>query len=253
MIDLLKIGNQTFSSRLILGTGKFPSPSLTQKAIQESACEIFTVAIRRVDLNSPQTLLLAELDLKEYTVMPNTAGAKSAKEAIHMAKLAKASGISSWIKVEITPESDYLLPDGEETLKACEVLVAEGFTVLPYILPDPILAKKLELLGVAAVMPLGSPIGTNQGIRSQELLSILIKLVNIPVIVDAGLGKPSDAALAMELGASAVLVNTAIATSEDPVGMACAFAQATSAGRLAYCSGIPRSTSHAAPSSPPLT
>jgi len=237
--DLLTIANKTFSSRLFVGTGKFSSPEIMTKAIAASASELVTVALRRVNLEDPKDHILNHLDLKQFSLLPNTAGAQDANEAVRLARLAKAAGYTNWIKLEVTPEPRHLLPDGEETLKAAEILVKEGFIVLPYMQADPVLAKKLEEVGVATVMPLAAPIGSNKGIKNKELIQIIIENSNIPVVVDAGLGAPSHAAEAMELGADAVLVNTAIAIANDPVIIAGAFKKATEAGREGYLSGLP--------------
>ncbi len=247
--DKLIIANQKFNSRLIIGTGKFSSSKTMIDSIRKSRAEMVTVALRRVDLNNPNDNILSELDPEEYIILPNTSGALNAQEAIRIAHIAKASGISDWIKLEITPDPKYLLPDGEETLEASKVLVKEGFKVMPYINADPVLAKKLEDSGCVSVMPLGSPIGSNRGIKTLELIKIIIEQSNIPVIIDAGLGKPSDACSAMEIGASAVLINTAIATSSDPVNMANAFYQAVIAGRIAYLSGFSKESNTANASS----
>ena len=209
-----------------------------------------TVALRRVDLDHPNDHLLSAINPQTYLILPNTSGAQTADEAIRLARLAKASGLPPWIKLEVTPEPRYLLPDGEATLRATEVLVKEGFAVLPYIQPDPILAKHLENAGAATVMPLASPIGSNKGLRCLELIQIILENAHIPVVIDAGLGKPSDAAAAMELGASAVLVNTAIATASDPVQMALAFKGAVESGRLGYLAGLAPSHTVAQASSP---
>ena len=250
MTDFLKIAKKKFSSRLILGTGKFPSKENMEKALAAAETEIVTVALRRVNLDNPSDNLLNFIDPQKYLILPNTSGAKTAEEAIRLARLAQASGISSWIKLEITPEPRYLLPDGEETLKAAEILVKEGFIVLPYINADPILARKLEDIGVATVMPLGSPIGSNKGFKTIEAVNIIIEQASVPVVVDAGLGRPSDAALALELGADAVLVNTAIATANNPTKMAEAFKAAVLAGRLAFKAGLATEKTSAAASSP---
>jgi len=247
--DIFHLGGSVFHSRLILGTGKFNSVSVLQKAIQTSQTQMVTVALRRVNLNNPKDNLLLAIDRSKITLLPNTSGAQNAEEAIRLARLAKASGISDWIKLEVTPDPKYLLPDGEETLKAAKTLVKEGFKVMPYIQADPILAKKLEESGVVSVMPLGSLIGSNQGLKTLEMLKIIIAESQIPVIVDAGIGSPSQAAFAMELGAAAVLINTAIATAEDPVLMANAFRQSVEAGRNAYLAGIPMTQDIASPSS----
>lgn len=246
----LIIAGKEFDSRLLLGTGKFSSPEIMQKAIKASGSQIVTVALRRVDITSPEDHILKHIDFKKIQLLPNTAGAQNAKEAVRLARLAKASGLSNWIKLEVTPEPKYLLPDGEETLKAAEILVKEGFVVLPYIQADPILAKKLEEIGTATVMPLGSPIGSNKGLKTIDAIKIIIEQANIPVVVDAGLGSPSHAALAMEIGADAVLINTAIATSNNPVLMAEAFKLGVEAGRKAYLAGISAEKQSAEASSP---
>lgn len=239
-----------FSSRLLLGTGKFSSSKIMREAIEASGTEIVTVALRRVDFKNPRDHILSFIDPKKYLVLPNTSGAKTAEEAIRLAHIAKSFGLPGWVKLEITPDPRYLLPDPVETLKAAEILVKEGFTVLPYINADPILAKKLEDAGCATVMPLGSPIGSAQGIKTRAGIEIIIEQARVPVIVDAGLGSPSQAAEAMEMGADAVLVNTAIAAAEDPVEMAKAFKLAVEAGRKAYLSGMISSSKTAKASSP---
>lgn len=236
--DVLRIGDRDFNSRLFCGTGKFSSPEITKKAFIESETEMITVALRRVDMNNPHDDILECIDRKSVQILPNTSGAQNAREAVRLARLARAAGLSNWIKLEVTPDPKYLLPDGEETLKAAIELVEDGFVVLPYIQPDPILAKKLEDAGTATVMPLASPIGSNKGIRYMDAIKIIIEQATVPVVVDAGLGKPSDAAMAMEFGADAVLVNTAIAAAPDPVAMARAFRMATIAGRIAFKSGM---------------
>jgi len=248
--DLLKIGTRKFYSRLLLGTGKFSSPKIMQQAIKASGAQIITVALRRVDLENPKDHILGYIDPKKYLILPNTSGAKTAEEAVRLARLAKAFGLPTWIKLEITPDPRYLLPDPIETLKAAEILVKEGFTVLPYINADPVLAKRLEDIGCATVMPLGSPIGSAQGIRTRANLEIIIEQAKVPVIVDAGLGSPSHAAEALEMGAAAVLVNTAIAAAEDPIEMALAFKLATEAGRKAFLAGMITANRYAQASSP---
>lgn len=249
MDDILRIADHDFSSRLILGTGKFSSGGIMKEAIDASKTDMVTVALRRVDLNNPDDNILSFVDPDKYIILPNTSGAQNAEEAIRIARLAKASGLSDWIKLEVTPDPKFLLPDGEETLKAAKVLVKEGFKVMPYINADPILAKKLEDAGTVSVMPLGAPIGTNKGLKTIELLKIIIEQSNVPVVVDAGIGKPSDAALAMEIGADAVLINTAVATAADPVMIAKAFSHAVIAGRMGYLSGLPEQGDKASASS----
>jgi len=222
-MDLLKIANRTFRSRLMVGTGKFSSHQAMLDAMEHSGCEIVTVALRRVDINNPQDSLLSHINQDRYLLLPNTSGARSAEEAIRLARIARAAGCEPWVKLEVTPDPYYLLPDPIETLKATEVLVKEGFIVLPYMPADPVLAKRLEEAGAATVMPLGAPIGTNRGLLTRDLIAIIIEQAQIPVVVDAGLGAPSHAAEAMEMGADAVLVNTALADTPDPAAMARAF------------------------------
>lgn len=239
MNDPLVIAGRQFSSRLMIGTGKFSSAEALRQAIDASGAEIVTVALRRVDLSDPeQGSILSALDRSKQLLLPNTSGARTAEEAVRLARLARASGLEPWVKLELTPEPRYLLPDPFETLRAAEILVREGFVVLPYIQADPILAKRLEEVGTATVMPLGAPIGSNRGLRTRDLIRIIIEQANVPVVVDAGLGAPSHAAEAMELGADAVLVNTALADASDPGAMAKAFAMATEAGRMAYRAGL---------------
>jgi thiazole synthase len=252
MSDSLIIAGRSFQSRLLLGTGKFSSPRVMQAAIEASGAEVVTVALRRVELENPDDSILSVIDTARYLLLPNTSGARDAQEAVRLARLARAAGCEPWIKLEVTPDPQYLLPDPVETLKAAEILVKEGFIVLPYINADPILAKRLEDVGTAAVMPLGSPIGSNQGVRTRDSLEIIIERANVPVVVDAGLGAPSHAAEALEMGADAVLVNTAIAVAGDPVAMARAFKKGVEAGREAYLAGLgrPRGTAQA---SSPLT
>lgn len=221
-----------------------------QKAIEASGSEIVTVALRRVDLENPDDDLLSAIDTSRYLLLPNTSGARNAQEAVRLARLARAAGCEPWVKLEVTPDPRYLLPDPIETLKAAEILVKEGFVVLPYIHADPILAKRLEDIGTATVMPLGSPIGSKQGIKTRESIEIIIEMANIPVVVDAGLGAPSHAAEAMEMGADAVLVNTAIAVAADPALMAQAFKKGVQAGREAFLAGISTPQKAAAASSP---
>jgi thiazole synthase len=250
MDDSLIIAGRPFSSRLLMGTGKFSSNNVMQKAIEASGTEVVTVALRRVDLENPDDDLLSAIDTSRYLLLPNTSGARDAQEAVRLARLARAAGCEPWIKLEVTPDPHYLLPDPIETLKAAEILVKEGFVVLPYINADPILAKRLEDVGTATVMPLGSPIGSKQGIKTRESIEIIIEMANIPVVVDAGLGAPSHAAEAMEMGADAVLVNTAIAVAADPALMAQAFKKGVQAGREAFLAGISTPQKAAAASSP---
>jgi thiazole synthase len=246
----LVIAKKEFKSRLFLGTGKFSSPEIMKEALKASGTDIVTAALRRINITNPEDDFLTVINPKDYLFLPNTSGARTAEEAIRIARLGRATGISDWVKLEVTPDQDTLLPDPIETLKAAEVLVKEGFTVLPYIHADPILAKRCEEVGCATVMPLAAPIGSNQGLLTRSFIEIIIEQSNIPVVIDAGLGTPSHAAHAMEMGADAVLVNTAIAVSNDPVGMATAFKQATIAGRLAFESGLATKQLHASASSP---
>jgi thiazole synthase len=223
----------------MIGTGKFPSTESLRAAIDASGSEIVTVALRRVDLSRPDDEgILSAIDRSRVLLLPNTSGARNAEEAVRLARLARAAGIDPWVKLEVTPEPRYLLPDPVETLKAAEILVKDGFTVLPYIQADPVLAKRLEEIGAATVMPLGAPIGSNRGVKTRDMIRIIIEQARVPVVVDAGLGAPSHAAEAMELGADAVLVNTALADATDHAAMARAFAMATEAGRMAYVSGL---------------
>lgn len=239
MKDTLTIAGREFGSRLMMGTGKFSRAEALREAIGISGAEIITVALRRVDLSKPgQGSILSALDAEKHLILPNTSGARTAEEAVRLSKLARASGLEPWVKLELTPEPRYLLPDPIETLRAAEILVKEGFVVLPYIQADPVLAKRLEEAGTATVMPLGAPIGSNRGLKTRDLIAIIIEQANVPVVVDAGLGAPSHAAEAMELGADAVLVNTAIADATDPMAMARAFALAVEAGRTAYLAGL---------------
>jgi thiazole synthase len=249
----LVIAGREFRSRLLLGTGKFSSPESMADALAESGTELVTVALRRADLSGkkdPFANILEFIDPKRYLLLPNTSGAMNAGEAVRLARLAAAAGLPKWVKLEIHPDPRYLLPDPVETLKAAEILVQEGFTVLPYINADPVIAKRLQEAGTATVMPLGSPIGSNRGIQTRDQIRIIIEQATVPVVVDAGLGAPSHAAEAMELGADAVLVNTAIAVAENPVRMAAAFRMAVEAGRMAFESGIPDRLETASPTSP---
>jgi thiazole synthase len=251
MSDLI-IANRTFSSRLLIGTGKFSSNAAMVAAMEGSGCQIVTVALRRVDVDDPQDSLLSHIDRQKYLLLPNTSGARDAEEAVRLARLSRAAGCEPWIKLEVTPDPYYLLPDPIETLKAAEILVKEGFVVLPYINADPVLAKRLQEVGTATVMPLGAPIGTNRGLRTREQIAIIIEQAIVPVIVDAGLGAPSHAAEAMELGADAVLVNTALAVARDPGLMGQAFRKGVEAGREGYLAGL-GSVRQQAEASSPLT
>jgi thiazole synthase len=249
----LVIAGRTFSSRLLLGTGKFASNELMRDTLEASGTEIVTVALRRADLSGtsdPFANILDFIDPEKYLLLPNTSGAMNAEEAVRLARLAATAGLPKWVKLEIHPDPQYMLPDPIETLRATEILAAEGFTVLPYINADPVLAKRLEDAGAATVMPLGSPIGSNRGLETRAQIAIIIEQARVPVIVDAGLGAPSHAAEALELGADAVLINTAIAVAEDPVGMARAFRMAVEAGRMARQAGLPSQEDTAVPTSP---
>jgi thiazole synthase len=249
-MDKLKIADAEFTSRLLIGTGKYSSNKIMAEAIAAAGTEIVTVALRRVDIDNENDDLLGAIDRDKYMLLPNTSGARDNEEAVRLAKLARGASGINWVKLEVTPDPYYLLPDGSETLKAAEVLVKDGFVVLPYINADPILAKKLQDVGTATVMPLASPIGSNRGLKTKDAIEIIISQAVVPVVVDAGLGAPSDAAEAMEMGADAVLVNTAIATADDPVKMAEAFKLATKAGRTAYLSGLAAQAKRASASSP---
>jgi len=249
----LVIAGRTFTSRLLLGTGKFSSNEIMRDALAASETEIVTVALRRADLSGtsdPFANILDFIDPEKYLLLPNTSGAVNAEEAVRLARLAASAGLPKWIKLEIHPDPQYLLPDPIETLRATEILAAEGFIILPYINADPVLAKRLEDAGAATVMPLGSPIGSNRGLETRAQIAIIIEQARIPVIVDAGLGAPSHAAEALELGADAVLINTAIAVAEDPVAMARAFKMAVEAGRMAREAGLPAQEDTAIPTSP---
>ncbi|MFD2968922.1 thiazole synthase [Sphingobacterium bambusae] len=246
----LTIADRTFDSRLFLGTGKFGSAALMESAIHASKTEMVTVALKRIDLETNTDELLAHIPQQRIQLLPNTSGARTAKEAVLAAELAREAMETNFIKLEIHPDPKYLLPDPIETLHACEALAKAGFVVLPYIHADPVLCKRLEDVGTAAVMPLGSPIGSNQGLKTVDFLEIIIAQSAVPVIVDAGIGAPSDAAKAMEIGADAVLVNTAIATAHDPAMVAEAFALAVHAGRLAYQAKLRQGSAQASASSP---
>jgi len=251
----LTIAGHEFKSRLILGTGKFSSPEKMRETLDASGAEMVTVALRRVDLSGkhdPFANILEFIDPKRYRILPNTSGAMNAEEAVRLARLARAAGLPNWVKLEIHPDPRYLLPDPVETLKAAEILVQEGFIVLPYINADPVLAKRLQDVGAATVMPLGSPIGSNRGIQTRDQIGIIIEQATVPVVVDAGLGAPSHAAEAMEMGADAVLINTAVAVADDPAGMARAFQKAIEAGRTAFEIGL-AARLHTASATSPLT
>ena len=251
--DSLIIAGREFRSRLLLGTGKFSSNATMAAALDASGCEIVTVALRRADLSGkhdPFADILDFIDPEKYLLLPNTSGAMNAEEAIRLARLAAAAGLPKWVKLEIHPDPRYLLPDPIETLRAAEQLVREGFVVLPYINADPVLAKRLQDVGTATVMPLGSPIGSNRGIETRAQIAIIIEQATVPVIVDAGIGAPSQAAEALEMGADAVLVNTAIAIASDPARMARAFKTAVEAGREAFEIGLAERLDSASATSP---
>ncbi|MBW8685975.1 thiazole synthase [Chitinophaga rhizophila] len=246
----LVIAGHTFSSRLFTGTGKFSSMTVMEEALLESGSELVTVALKRVDVHNHSDDMLQHVQHPQLKLLPNTSGVRTAKEAVYAAQLAREALETNWLKLEIHPDPRYLLPDPIETLKAAEELVKLGFVVLPYVHADPVLCKRLEEAGTAAVMPLGAPIGSNKGLKTLDFLEIIIEQSNIPVIVDAGIGSPSDAAKAMEIGADAVLVNTAIAVAKDPVLMARAFRLGVIAGRQAYEAGLAPVLQEAAASSP---
>lgn len=247
---MLKIADKIFNSRLFTGTGKFSSPEAMEAALLASGSELVTVALKRVDLNDAADDLLKHLRHPQLNLLPNTSGVRNAKEAVFAAQMAREALETNWIKLEIHPDPKYLMPDPIETLKATEELAKLGFIILPYIHADPVLCKRLEDAGTAAVMPLGSPIGSNKGLKTIDFLEIIISQSNVPVIIDAGIGSPSDAAKAMEIGADAVLVNTAIAVSGNPSKMAEAFKIAVQAGRMAYEARLGAIYSHAVASSP---
>jgi len=253
MSEPLTIADRTLRSRLFVGTGKFASNEAMREALDASGAEMVTVALRRADLSGkhdPYANILEFIDPERFLILPNTSGAMDAEEAVRLARLATAAGLPKWVKLEIHPDPTWLLPDPIETLRATEILAAEGYVVLPYINADPVLAKRLQDAGAAAVMPLGAPIGSNRGVATRDQVRIIVEQATVPVVVDAGLGAPSHAAEAMELGADAVLVNTAIAIAADPVRMARAFAAAVEAGREAWEIGLPETTIHASATSP---
>ncbi|MFH1681925.1 MAG: thiazole synthase [Candidatus Eisenbacteria bacterium] len=248
--DPLVIAGRSFRSRLLVGTGKFSSLEIMAKAVEASGSEIVTVSLRRAERGAATGNIMDFLDPARFLILPNTSGARDAEEAIRLARLARAGGLSDWIKLEVTPHPMHLLPDPVETLEAAKVLIKEGFTVLPYINADPVLARRLADAGAATVMPLGSPIGSNRGLRTADAIRLIIEEATVPVGVDAGLGAPSHAAAALEMGADAVLVNTAIATAEDPVAMAEAFRLGVEAGRRAFRAGTPPEKEKGEASSP---
>lgn len=249
-MDKFNVGGKQLDSRLFIGTGKYGSNEILPKVIESSKSQVITVALRRVDLSSKEENILNYIN-KDCVLLPNTSGARNAEEAVRLARLSKAAGCGDWIKIEAISDNKYLLPDNYETIKATEILAKEGFHVFPYMNPDLMDAKRLVEAGAAAVMPLGAPIGTNKGLRTEEMIKILIEEIKeVPIIVDAGIGKPSDACKAMEMGADAVLLNTAIATSENPVLMAEAFKNAVESGRKAYLAGLGAEAEFADASSP---
>ncbi len=248
--DMLEIADRKFDSRLFTGTGKFSSVDMMVDALAASDSQLVTVALKRVDVASSTDEILTSLDPNRFDLLPNTSGVRTAKEAVFAAELAREAMQTNWIKLEIHPDPKYLLPDPIETLIAAEELAKKGFVVLPYIHADPVLCKRLEEVGTAAVMPIGSPIGTNKGLKTEDFLEIIIEQSSVPVVVDAGIGAPSHAARAMEMGADAVLVNTAIAVSDDPVAMARAFKLAVEAGRMAFEAKLAGVRERASASSP---
>ncbi len=249
--DILTIGGRALASRLFLGTGKYASNAVIPAVVAASGAQVITVALRRVDSVGGQENILAHIP-ESCILMPNTSGARTAEEAVRIARLARAAGCGDWIKIEVISDNRYLLPDNMETIKATEILAGEGFVVLPYMSPDLMAAKRMAQAGAVAVMPLGAPIGSNRGIRTKEMVRIMIEELDLPVIVDAGIGRPSEAAEAMEMGAAAVLVNTAVAVANNPVAMAKAFGQAVEAGRTAFLAG-PGAVRDDASASSPLT
>ena len=253
MVDSLVISDRTFNSRLLLGTGKFSSNDVMKESLEASGTEIVTVSLRRANLNSEEdesANILNFIDNNKYLILANTSGANNAEEAVRLAKLARSAGLPPWIKLEIHPDPKYLLPDPVETFKATKLLVDEGFTVLPYINADPILAKRLQDVGASTVMPLGSPIGSNLGIQNRKQIEIIIEQATVPVIVDAGIGKPSHASEAMEMGADAVLINTAIAISSDPILISKAFKGSIENGRTDFLFGSHETSSKGSATSP---
>lgn len=249
-MDKFNVGGKQLDSRLFIGTGKYGSNEILPEVIESSKSQVITVALRRVDLSSKEENILNYIN-KDCVLLPNTSGARNAEEAVRLARLSKAAGCGDWIKIEAISDNKYLLPDNYETIKATEILAKEGFHVFPYMNPDLMDAKRLVEAGAAAVMPLGAPIGTNKGLRTEEMIKILIEEIKeVPIIVDAGIGKPSDACKAMEMGADAVLLNTAIATAENPVLMAEAFKNAVESGRKAYLAGLGAEAEFADASSP---
>lgn len=247
--DVLQLGNTRFASRLFTGTGKFAAHAQIPAMLAASGSQMITVALRRIDDGSPVDNILEYIP-EGVVLLPNTSGARSAEQAVRIARIAREAGCGDFIKIEVITDMKYLMPDNYETLRATEILAREGFVVLPYVLPDLPLAKRLESAGAAAVMPLGAPIGTNRGLETRSLIALLIENCSVPVVVDAGIGRPSHAAAAMEMGADAVLVNTAIATAQDPAAMGRAFALAVQAGRMAYLARMAEESAVARASSP---
>lgn len=249
MADKLIIGGVELNNRLFVGTGKYPSNKLIKDVLENSGSEVITLAVRRIDLDHQEEDILSNIP-EGVILLPNTSGARNAEEAVRIARIARAMGCGNWIKIEVISDSKYLLPDNEETIKATEILTKEGFVVLPYMCPDLYAGRRLIEAGAAALMPLGAPIGSNRGLKTKELIEIMIDQLDIPIIVDAGIGKPSHAMEAMEMGADACLVNTAIASSKNPADMAKAFSMAVEAGRLAYKSKFGAASREANASSP---
>lgn len=247
--DTLNLGGVSFSNRLLTGTGKFAANALIPKMLAASGSQMITVALRRIDPNAPSDSILDVIP-ENVTLLPNTSGARNAEQAVRIARIARDAGCGDFVKIEVITDMKYLMPDNWETLRATEILAKEGFIVLPYVLPDLPLAKRLEDAGAAAVMPLGAPIGTNRGLETKTLIELLIENCHVPIIVDAGIGRPSHAAQAMEMGADAVLVNTAIATARDPEAMGRAFDLAVRAGRAAYLAELAGESKLARASSP---
>ena len=248
--DTFTIGGKKLTSRLFIGTGKYGADALIPDVAKASGAEVITVALRRVDMANPKGNIMNHIP-KTMQLLPNTSGARTAEEAIRIARLARAAGCGNWIKIEVISDTKHLLPDGYETAKATEILAREGFIVLPYMNPDLYVARSLTSAGAAAIMPLGAPIGTNRGLATKEMIGILIEEMALPIIVDAGIGKPSQACEAMEMGAAACLVNTAIATATNPIAMGQAFGEAVRAGRRAYLGGLGRVVAHGAVASSP--
>ncbi|MBN1760898.1 MAG: thiazole synthase [Chitinispirillaceae bacterium] len=248
-MDELHIGGVTVRSRLITGSGKYRDDRIIGDVLAAAECDIITVALRRIDFDRPDESVLNHIP-EGKVLLPNTSGARTAEEAIRIARLSRAMGCGTWIKIEVINDQKYLLPDNDETTRATEVLAAEGFTVLPYMYPDLTSARRMVEAGAAAIMPLGAPIGSNRGLLTKDFIAMLIDEIELPVIVDAGIGRPSQAAAAMEMGADAILLNTAIAASDDPVAMARAFRLAVESGRIAYLAGLAGISTTARASSP---